>query len=40
MTNENDEWRAAVAKLTEGDRARADDPATYNDVLAADGTRL
>ena len=36
----SDEWRAAVAELTESDRASYDDPMTYADLMAADGTRL
>lgn len=35
----SDEWRAAVAELTESDRAPYDDPMTYADLMAADGTR-
>ncbi|WP_279627642.1 hypothetical protein [Mycobacterium paraffinicum] len=39
MTEDAEEWRCAVAKLSEWDHARTDDPRTYADVLAADGTR-
>lgn len=38
MTDET-EWRAAVADLTEWDHAATDDPPTYADTMAADGTR-
>lgn len=34
------EWRAAVAELTECDHAPVDDPTTYNDTMAPDGSRL
>jgi hypothetical protein len=37
--NDFDEWRAAVAELTEAERAAFDDPQTYADLLAPDGTR-
>ncbi|MFA1705518.1 hypothetical protein ACDT10_21710 [Mycobacterium intracellulare] len=40
MTDNDTEWRAAVAELTEVERAQYDDPMTYADLLAADGTRL
>ena len=33
-----DEWRAAVAAMTESERARTDDPQTH-DVMHADGSR-
>lgn len=36
----SDEWCAAVAELTESDRAPYDDPMTYADLLAAEGSRL
>jgi hypothetical protein len=36
---ELDEHRAAVAELTEADYASADDPRTYADLMAPDGTR-
>lgn len=39
MTTDIGEWRCAAAELTEFDRARTDDPRTYADLLAADGTR-
>ncbi|MEE3066533.1 MAG: hypothetical protein VYA67_21760 [Actinomycetota bacterium] len=38
--NELDEWRAAVADMTEMERAPYDDPQTYADTMAPDGTRL
>jgi hypothetical protein len=37
---DEDEWRAALAELTEWDWARVDDRQTYADLMAADGTRL
>ena len=36
----SDEWAAAVAELTEVEHAPYDDPQTYADTMAADGTRL
>lgn len=36
----SDEWHAAVADLTEFERAPFDDPQTYADTMAPDGTRL
>lgn len=38
--NDLEEWRAALADLTETDRAAYQDPKTYADLMAADGTRL
>ncbi|EFG75274.1 hypothetical protein HMPREF0591_4837 [Mycobacterium parascrofulaceum ATCC BAA-614] len=35
-----DEWRAAVAGMSEMDRAAWDEPQSYADVMSADGTRL
>lgn len=35
-----DEWRAAVASLTEAERALYDDQQTYADSMSPDGTRL
>ncbi|WP_272871862.1 hypothetical protein [Mycolicibacterium fortuitum] len=34
-----DEWPRAAAELTEFERAPYDDPQTYADTYAADGTR-
>jgi hypothetical protein len=39
MTDE-DEWRGTLAELPEWVYTRTDHPATYNDGMAADGTRL
>lgn len=36
----SDEWRSAAGSLSETERAPYDDPQTYNDLIAADGTRL
>lgn len=37
---EHDEWRAAVADMSESEWAPFDDPVTYSDTMAPDGTRL
>lgn len=34
-----DEWRAAVADMSEMDRAAYDEPQVYADTMAPDGTR-
>lgn len=44
MTNpiheaERQEWRNAVRDLSAVERAPYDDPQTYNDTMAPDGTR-
>jgi hypothetical protein len=37
---EHDEWRNAVAELTEMDWAPYEEPQTYSDLYSADGHRL
>jgi hypothetical protein len=37
---EHDEWRAAVAGLTETERAPYDEPEVYADTMSPDGDRL
>jgi hypothetical protein len=34
------EWRCAVPELTEFECCAFDEPQTYSDTMAADGTRL
>jgi hypothetical protein len=38
--NKSNEWNAAVAELSEIERAPYDNPQTYADTMAPDGSRL
>lgn len=40
MSADMEEWRSAVAELTEMDRARYDEPEVYADTMSPDGDRL
>jgi hypothetical protein len=40
MTTDMDEWRSAVAELTEMERAPYDEPEIYADTMSPDGDRL